>query len=118
MAVDLAHQGLLVVATLAVAAAMLRPASLVAPSGLDRILALITLTATTAVLSVLLGLAGLGDSPIALATAALGVLALSRLLPVPQLGLGAELLAWQRSTPSRRWLWIGGLVGAGVGWIM
>lgn len=118
MAVDFAHQGLLVVATVAVAAAMLRPASLVAPSGLDRILALITLAATTAFLSVLLlGLAGVGDSPIALATAALGVLALSRLFPAPELGLGAELLALRRSVPPGRWMWIGGLVGALAAWI-
>jgi 4-amino-4-deoxy-L-arabinose transferase-like glycosyltransferase len=118
VAVDLAHQALLVLATVAVAAAMVRPASLVAPSGLDRILALVTLAAATAVLSVLLlGLAGLGDVPIALVAAALGALTLSRLLPAPELGLGAELAALHRSLPSQRWTWIGALVGALAAWI-
>jgi 4-amino-4-deoxy-L-arabinose transferase-like glycosyltransferase len=118
MVADLAHQALFVAAVWALGAAMLRPASLVAPSGLDRFLVLVTLAVASAVATaLLLGLVGLGGSPVALALAALAAWAISHVLPAPEVSLEAEVAAAMHSTPARRWSWIGGLVGAIAGWV-
>ncbi|MDX6690411.1 MAG: hypothetical protein QOG15_1868 [Solirubrobacteraceae bacterium] len=67
----LAHHVLLVASVLALGAAALRAASALAPGGLERVLVAAVLAATAMVgEALLLGLAGLGASPVALALAA------------------------------------------------
>jgi len=87
--VTLFHHVLLVVAVLALGAAALRAASSLTPEGLERILVAAVLGAACAVAeTLLLGLAGVGSSPVALALAAVVTwLGARAILPAPPVGL-------------------------------
>jgi hypothetical protein len=100
---------LLAGAILALGGASLRLASLMAPSGLERVLAWAVLLASTAVLEALaLGLAGLGGTSAALTAAAvLTWLAVRRWVPRPEVPVSGELVSW--------WSGAGPVTRAGVG---
>ncbi len=89
----------------ALAAAAFRVASAAVPRGLERVLAAAAIGVSAAVAqALLLGLAGLGSSSVALfAAAALSWLGVRLRMPAPQLGIPAELAEWWRgSSPALR----------------
>ena len=92
------HHLLLGLALAALAGLALRTASLAAPDGTLRVLAAAPVAAAAAVLHALvLGLAGLGTSPVALTLAALATWGAARLaLPDPDVTVAGELRAWWR----------------------
>jgi hypothetical protein len=108
MAVAL-HQLLLVIAVLALGDAGLRVASLLAPSGLERVVSAVVLGAAGAVIEALaLGLLGLGGSAAALsAVPVLASIAARLWLPAPAVSPASELGAW--------WVRLGTVERAGIG---
>ncbi len=106
-----AQHAVLGIAALALGAAALRAAALAGAAGLERMVAAAPLAAAAACLEcVVLGLAGLGSSPVALSAAA-GLTWLASLrLPAPAVSVPAELGAWwaQRSRAERAWVGAGG----------
>lgn len=114
----LAQHALLGLSVAALGGAGLRVASLAAPSGLDRVLAAVTFAACAAVIqAVLLGLVGLGGSPLALAAAACATwLSCRALLPRPRNGAAFELRDWWARLAPRERIAIGALAGAGAAW--
>lgn len=108
MAVAL-HQLLLVIAVLALGGAGLRVASLLAPSGLERVVSWVVLAAAAAIIEALaLGLLGLGGSAAALTAVPVAAwVAARRWLPVPSVSPGSELGSW--------WARLGTVQRAGIG---
>jgi hypothetical protein len=115
-----ARHGALVAAALSLGAIGWRVATRAGATGLVRLVAAVTLGATLAVLTTLvLGLIGLGSSPIALTLAAvLEWLAVRTAVPAPRIDVGRELDAWwaKRTPVERVGLAAGG--GALAGWIV
>jgi hypothetical protein len=114
------HHALLAVSVAALAAAGVRAASLLAPTGLARVLvAAVFATAAAVAQAILLGLLALGGSPVALALAALLTwLVVRASLPRPATPLAGEIVAWWRArTPLERAA-AGGLLGAAGAWIV
>jgi len=112
--VTLGHLLLLSGSLVALAAGALRVGSLIAPSGLERAVTAAVLAAATATVeTLLLGLVGLGASPVALTAAAAAALAVAlKFTPAPDLGLGAELSrGWLGLTPRGRAA-VGAVAGA------
>jgi hypothetical protein len=108
---------LLAGAVLALGAAALRVASLVAPSGIERVLAAAAVAVATAVVETLaLGLAGLAGESWLLAGAAVLTWLGSMRLPRPELPPGAELRRWWTALPFARRVVAGALVGLVVVW--
>lgn len=107
---------LLVIALAALAGAALRLASLIAPSGLERLLTVAVLIATAAVLeSLAAGIFGLGGTSIVLTAAAvLTWLAARTWLPAPEVGASAELLTWWSRLTTAPRAALGALAG---GWL-
>jgi 4-amino-4-deoxy-L-arabinose transferase-like glycosyltransferase len=118
--VELLHHVGLVLAVLALGDAALRIASTLAPSGLERVIAVVVLGVAAAVIEVLaLGLVGLGGSSVALIAAAALTCVIARvLLPRPELDPIHEAAAWWRrlDTPSR--LAAAGLTGGAAAWLV
>lgn len=114
----LAQHALLVLSAGLLAAAGWRIADRAAPAGLARPVAAAVLAVAFAVASALvLGLAGLSGSPLALAgAAALVWLGTWRALPAPELGPGAELTAWWTGAEPRARLALGALAVLVAGW--
>lgn len=114
------HHVLLAAATVALGAAGLRVAALAAPSGLERALAATALAFAAAVCeALLLGLAGLGGSSFALATAAgLTWLAGRFATPAATVGAGSELRAWWGRLSGARRVLTGALAGAWLVWVV
>lgn len=104
---------LCVVAVLALGAGGLRVASLVAPRGLERVIAAAALAFATAVVEALvLGLAGLSGSSVALSAAAVATWLVARaLVHEPELRPLDELLGWWAALPLARRAVAGALVG-------
>jgi hypothetical protein len=118
----LVHHVGLAVAVCALGGAGLRVASAAAPHGLARAVAAVVVAAAAAVAeALLLGLVGLGGSPVALVVAALATWVAARTwLPAPGLSAWDELRAWARGLD--RWSAAGagavaGLVGAWTAWL-
>ncbi len=112
-----AHQVLLALTTLALAATAIRLASRLVPSGLERLVAAIVLGATAAGLeALLLGIARLGTSPVALALTTLALWLASLRLPRPETPLAEELAAWWRATPLAARVALGAAAGAWLAW--
>ncbi|MCA1681085.1 MAG: hypothetical protein LC777_20165, partial [Actinobacteria bacterium] len=107
-----AQHALLGLAALALGAAALRAAAFTGADGLERIVAAAPIAAAAACLQcVVLGLAGLGSSPVALSGAAALTWLGSLRLPAPVVSTPAELRAWWgRQARAAR-----GLAGAGAG---
>ena len=112
------HHALLGVCVAALAAAALRAAALAASHGLARpVAAAVLATATAAGEAMVLGLAGLGTSPVALTLAAIATwLAARRLLPPPPEPLVQELGRWWGDREAGERLLLGALAGAGAAW--
>ncbi|MGI8558496.1 MAG: hypothetical protein ACR2ND_09335 [Solirubrobacteraceae bacterium] len=93
---SVAHHVVWALAVLALAQAALRVASLIAPSGLERVIATAVIGVAAAVIAALaLGLAGLGASTIALAAAtAVSWLLARMLLPAHEISPWIELQRW------------------------
>jgi len=109
---------LLTVAGWALAAAGLRVASVLAPEGLDRLLAAIVLAVAAACLQGLgLGLIGWGADPYLLTAAAVLTFAAVRTtIPAPALGLAAELGRWWSARPAFQRAALGALTAVSVAW--
>ena len=109
----LAHHLLLGVAVAALAAAALRVAAPAAPGGLATALAAAPLFAAAAVISALvLGLVGLGASPLALTAGAVASwLAARHWVAAPEVSPWADLARWWRGLPPAGRLAIGALGG-------
>lgn len=109
----LAHHVLLVASVLALGAAALRAASTLAPDGLERVLVAAVLGATAAIAeALLLGLAGAGSSPVALALAAGATYLGTRFaLPAPAVNAFDELAAQAIAAPLAMRLAIGAAGG-------
>jgi hypothetical protein len=105
----LAHHTALVAAVMALGSAALRGASALTPGGLERVLVAVVLGAAAAVAQALvLGLVGLGSSPIALLLAAGATwLAVRATLPTPAIAVLDELSAAARAAPLAAWLCLG-----------
>ena len=115
----LAHHAALAVSVAAIAGASVRVASAWLPGGPERVLAAAAAGCTAIVLeTLLLGLVGLGGSPIALGAAALATWALVRsLLPAPEPRVSAELAAWWAARGPRERIAWGALAGAFAWWV-
>ena len=114
-----AHHLLLAAAALALGDAALRAVSPAAPRGIERLVAAAPVAASAAVLlALLLGAAGLGGSPaaVAVAIALLWVGAWWR-LPAPRVRLRADLASWWERTPATGRAVVLGLTGAGVAYV-
>src|SRR3954471_18395182 len=113
----LAHQAALVLAVAALGSASLRAAASLGARGLELPVAAAPIGAGVAGVSALvLGLFGLGGSPVALALAALAIAAVAwRAWPAS--GAGAALGAWWRRLDPRPRLIAGALMGAGAAWV-
>jgi hypothetical protein len=111
------HLGL-AAALAALAGAGFRVASLLAPHGLERVLAAVALAAAAAVVEALaLGLAALGGSSIALAAAAVATWLASRVaVASPAVGARDELTAWWSGLDRRSVLQVGAVAGAWGAW--
>lgn len=112
----LLHHALLGLSALALGAASLRVASLAAPGGLERAIAVAPIAAGAAGIEMLaLGLAGLaGDALVLAAGSVAGWVAARVLLPAPTVRPAEELWRWWRTlTPGQRAL-TGALAGAGL----
>ncbi len=96
------HHVLLALSILALASSALRGASSLGASGIERLVAAAVLATAAAVAqALLLGLVGLGSSPVALpAAAALTWLSVVKLLPAPAPGPAQELRHWWRERGS------------------
>jgi hypothetical protein len=116
----LLHHLLLGLAVAALAAAGLRVASALAPSGLERAVSAAVLAATAAAAeALLLGLVGWGTSPAALSLAAAATWLAARLLvPGPELSPLAELLRWWRSAPLALRVSLGVAGGVWAAWAL
>ena len=117
------HHALLALALVGLATAALRIASLVAPGGLVRVITTAVVGVSVAVMEALvLGLAGLGNSTIALvAAAALTCAGVVARLPAPTISLLAELGRWWDGLrPSARAgaAMLAGLAMAWMGWLL
>lgn len=112
------NHALLGLSVASLGASGMRVASLAAPAGLERGLAAVVLAAAAAIAQALvLGLAGLGGTPVALVAAALLTwLAVRAVLPPPERGLAEDVARWWRGLPLLERLLIGGLAGAGLAW--
>ena len=108
----------LLISVAALTAACVRLASLAAPGGLGRALAVVVGVASLAVSeALLLGFVELGSNPIALLIASGLIWLAARLgLPAPELGPGAELAAWIRGLEPRARAIAGVAAGATVAW--
>ncbi len=116
--VAILHHALLGLSTAALAAAGLRVASLLAPTGLPRALAATPLVVGAAVVEALaLGLGGLGGSAAALSAAALVTwLAVRAMTPAPGPSLTRELGTWWGDLSARERALLGALVGVAATW--
>ena len=86
---------LLALAILALGGAALRMVARVAPGGLERAIAALVVGVALAIAEALvLGLVGLGASPVALSLAAAATWAATRALPAPDPPVGAEIARW------------------------
>jgi hypothetical protein len=114
-----AHHLLLAAAALALGDAALRAVAPAAPRGLERLVAAAPVAASAAVLlALLLGAAGLGGSPAAVAVAIAIVWASAwRLLPAPRVRLRADVASWWERTPAAGRAVVLGLAGAGVAYV-
>lgn len=118
MAAELVHHALLALSLVALGAAALRLASMAGAVGLTCALAAAPLAVSAAVIQALvLGLVGLGTSPVALsAAAALTWLLAWRLLPGTRPRLADELRRWWDGLGARGRLLAGAGLGAGLAW--
>jgi hypothetical protein len=116
--VELVHHTLLALCVVAIGDAALRLASLTGAAGLTRALAAAPLAVAAIVLEALvLGLAGLGTDPLALAVAAGGTwLAAWRLLPREGPRVADELRAWWEALTVPGRVAAGAGLGVGLAW--
>jgi hypothetical protein len=112
------HHVLLAVSVLALGAAALRVASLAAPRGLERVVAAAPLAAAAAAAeALLLGLVGIGTSPVALPLAAAATwLVAMRLVRRPEISLRADLMAWWGDLDAASRAAVGAALGMGAAW--
>jgi hypothetical protein len=116
---EVAHHVALALAVLGLGHAALLVASRLTPAGLERFVAMVVLAVAAAVAQALvLGLAGLGSSPVALCAAtAVCWLAAVRLLPAPSTRMRDELAAWWGARRDGERAGLAALAGAGVAWL-
>jgi hypothetical protein len=112
------HHVLLALSVLALGAAALRVASLASPRGLERAVAAAPLAAAAAAAeALLLGLIGIGTSPVALPLAAAATwLVAVRLVRRPAISLRADLTAWWADLDPGSRAAVGAALGLGAAW--
>ncbi len=118
---ELVHHLALLLALLALGHASLRIASVMAPTGLERLIAAVVIGVTLAIAEAMaLGVVSLGASPVALTLAAIGSWAAAlSLTPAMRMAPLAELSAWWRNLGTGGRVAaaaLGGLAGAWVAW--
>lgn len=113
------HHALLALAVLAIGHAMLRVASRVAPSGLDRLIVAVVFGAATIVFeAIVLGLVHLGGDTAALSIAAGLTWAVALVaLPAPEVSAAGELVRWWNGLGRFGQIVTAGLTGAFAVWV-
>ena len=107
------------IALVALWLAGVRLASLTAPGGLSRLLAVVTIVGAAAVAEALiLGIVRLGTNPVALLAASLLAFAASRALPAPEVRQRDELGRWWDGLERGWQLGAGAAAGVGVAWAL
>jgi hypothetical protein len=116
---EVVHHVVLALSVLGLAQAALRVATLLVPSGLERVIAAAVLGVAVAVAEALtLGLVGLGGSPIGLAAAAAATWAAAfTLLPKPAISPWTELIAWWGRVGGAGRIGAAALSGASLAWL-
>ena len=116
---EVAHHVALALAVVGLGHAALLVASRMTPAGLERFVAAVVLAVSAAVVQALvLGLVGLGSSPVALCAATAATWAVVvRLLPAPSTRVRDELAAWWGARRDAERAGLAALAGAGVAWM-
>lgn len=113
------HHVALIVAALGLGQAALHVATAITPSGLERVIAAVSLAAATIVVETLaLGLLGLGGSTVALVAATAATWAATMvLLPRPERQPSAELAGWWEGLRGLGRVAVAAISGAGAAWV-